>query len=121
MIGCFQLLIPLSSQFPRIGMLCLCVQQFAGDWAWTIYLVNETSLRQFLAPDQVIGRVNAAMQLASRGMLPFGALFGGFLAEHMGVPNTLLIGAIGVLLSCVWLLSLRKSREIETLRWPEGG
>lgn len=115
MIGCAQLLIPLSSQFPRIGVLCLCVQQLAGDLAWTIYIVNETSLRQSLAPEQVIGRVNAAMQLASFGMLPFGAILGGFLAERIGVPVTLLTGAGGVLLSCLWLLPLRKSQQIRAL------
>ncbi|HEX3685738.1 MAG TPA: MFS transporter [Bryobacteraceae bacterium] len=112
LIGCAQLLIPLSSEFPRIGLLCLCLQQLGGDMVWTVYVVNETALRQFLAPGQVIGRVNAAMQLASRGMLPFGALFGGFLAGRIGVPVTLLIGAGGVLLSSLWLAPLRSSREI---------
>ena len=114
LIGCAQLLIPLSSEFPRIGFLCLCLQQLGGDMMWTVYAVNETALRQFLAPGQVIGRVNAAMQLASRGMLPFGALSGGFLAGRMGVPVTLLIGAGGVLLSSLWLTPLRRSREFDS-------
>ena len=115
LIGCAQFFIPLSSEFPRIGILCLCVQQFAGDLVWTIYMVNETTLRQYLAPGQVMGRVNAAMQLASRGMLPFGALAGGFLADQIGIAVTLLIGAAGVLLSCLWLLPLRTTREIRAL------
>ena len=112
LIGCMQCLIPLSSQFPRFGFTYLCCQQFIGDMMWTIYIVNETTLRQLLAPEQVLGRVNAAMQLASRGMLPFGALCGGFLAERFGVALTLWIGATGVLLSCLWLIPLRRSREI---------
>jgi predicted MFS family arabinose efflux permease len=115
LIGCMQLLIPLSSQFPQAGFACLCLQQLVGDMMWTIYIVNETTLRQLLAPEQVIGRVNAAMQLASRGMLPFGALGGGFLAERFGVTLTLWLGATGVLLSCLWLIPLRKSREIRGL------
>ncbi len=120
-VGCAQLLIPLSSEFPRIGLICLCGQQLLGDLAWTIYIVNETALRQFLAPGQVIGRVNAGMQLASRGMLPFGALVGGFLAERVGVPATLLVGAAGVLLSCLWLLPLRGTREIRALETEDKG
>src|ERR1700761_1318843 len=116
LIGCAQLLIPASSEFPQVGILCLCVQQFAGDLVWTIYAINETALRQYLAPGQVIGRVNAAMQLASRGMLPFGAVAGGVLADRIGIPATLLIGAAGVLLSCLWLLPLRSSREIQALQ-----
>ncbi len=115
LIGCAQLLIPLSSQFPHAGFACLCLQQFVGDMMWTIYIVNETTLRQLLAPEQMLGRVNAAMQLASRGMLPFGALGGGFLAERLGVPLTLWAGAAGVLLSCLWLIPLRRSREIRGL------
>jgi predicted MFS family arabinose efflux permease len=112
LIGCGQMFIPLSSELPRIGFLCLCAQQLGGDCAWTIYTVNETALRQLLAPAAVIGRVNAAMQLASRGMLPFGALMGGFVAERIGIPATLFIGASGVLLSCLWLTPLRRTREI---------
>jgi predicted MFS family arabinose efflux permease len=113
LIGCAQLLIPVSSQFPQIGFACLCVQQFAGDMVWTIYVINETTLRQLLAPERVIGRVNAAMQLASRGMLPFGALAGGFLADRIGIAKTLFIGAAGVLLSCAWLAPLLKDNELK--------
>jgi predicted MFS family arabinose efflux permease len=120
LIGCAQLMIPLSSEFPRIGFLCLCVQQLGGDFVWTIYVVNETALRQLLAPAQVIGRVNAAMQLASRGMLPFGAVCGGFLAERIGIASTLFIGAGGVLLSCLWLAPLRRSREIRGAEARDG-
>jgi len=116
LIGCAQLLIPLSAQFPRFGFACLCLQQLVGDMMWTIYIVNETTLRQLLAPEQVLGRVNAAMQLASRGMLPFGALSGGFLAERFGIALTLWVGAAGVLLSCLWLIPLRGNREIQGLQ-----
>jgi predicted MFS family arabinose efflux permease len=116
LVGGAQCLIPLSSQFPQAGFACLCLQQFIGDMMWTIYIVNETTLRQLLAPGQVIGRVNAAMQLASRGMLPFGALCGGFLAERFGIALTLWMGAVGVLVSCLWLIPLRKGREIQGLQ-----
>lgn len=111
--GLAQCFIPLSSQFPRIGLLFLCIQQFIGDMAFTLYIVNETSIRQVLAPPQVMGRVNSVMQMASRGMLPFGALSGGLLAQRYGVAPTLWVAAMGVLLSSLWLLPLlRHSREI---------
>jgi predicted MFS family arabinose efflux permease len=112
-VGIGYLFIPLSSQFPHVGFPCLCIQQFFGDMAFTVYAVNETSVRQLLAPPQVMGRVNSVMQIASRGMLPFGALSGGFLAERIGIAPTLWIASAGVLLSCLWLLPLlRHSREI---------
>ena len=69
--------------------------------------ITETTLRQQLAPAHALGRVNAAMQLASRGMLPLGALAGGFLAGWMGITGAMWVGGSGVLLSCLWLLPLR--------------
>jgi predicted MFS family arabinose efflux permease len=108
-ISCFQLLVPLASYYPRFGLLCICLQQFFGDFAWTIYYVNETTLRQSVAPPHLLGRVNAAIQLASRGMLPIGALAGGFLGGKIGITNTLWIGAAGILLSTLWLLPVVRS------------
>lgn len=115
LIGCGQMFIPLSSAFPRFGLLCLSIQQLGGDFVWTLYAVNETALRQLLAPAAVIGRVNAAMQLASRGMLPFGALAGGFLAGRIGIAPTLFLGASGVLAACLWLAPLRKMHTADRL------
>jgi predicted MFS family arabinose efflux permease len=113
--GVAQLFIPLSAQFPRIGFPCICIQQFFGDMFFTIYIVNEVTVRQTLAPPQVMGRVNSVMQIASRGMLPFGALSGGFLAQRYGIAPTLWVAAIGILLSSLWLLPLlRHSHEIWT-------
>jgi predicted MFS family arabinose efflux permease len=113
LVGCAQLLIPMSAHYARFGFAFLCVQQFGGDLCWTIYIVNETTIRQTLAPRTVMGRVNSAMQLASRGMLPFGAIAGGLLAQRFGIPFTLWIGASGVLLSCIWPVPPRTARSIE--------
>jgi NAD(P)H-dependent flavin oxidoreductase YrpB (nitropropane dioxygenase family) len=61
-------------------------------------------------PPQLLGRVNAAIQLASRGMLPISALAGGFLAGRIGIANTLWIGAAGVLLSTLWLVPVARAK-----------
>jgi predicted MFS family arabinose efflux permease len=111
LIGCFQFLTPLASLSPRFGLLLVCLQQFFGDFAWTIYYVNETTLRQSVAPPHLLGRVNAAIQLASRGMLPIGALAGGFLGAKIGIANTLWIGAAGVLLSTLFLVPVLRNQE----------
>lgn len=109
--GMAQLLIPLAAQMPQFGLLFLSCQQLFGDCVFMIYFVNETTLRQRLAPEAALGRVNAAMQLASRGMLPIGALVGGYLADQIGIPQTLWLGAGGTLLSCLWLVPLRRIAE----------
>lgn len=110
-IACTTLLIPLSSQFPRFGFIYLCTQQFFGDTAWMIYIINQTTLRQSLSPPRILGRVNSAMQLASMGMLPFGALTGGYLASRFGIAPTLWVAAAGTALSCLWLIPLRKNKD----------
>ena len=110
-IACLQFLTPLAAYVPRFALLLVCLQQFFGDFAWTIYFVNETTLRQSVAPPHLLGRVNAAMQLASRGVLPIGALAGGFLGEKIGITNTLWIGAVGVLLSTLWLIPIVRAER----------
>jgi len=108
-IGCLQFLTPLAAFFPKFALILVCLHQFVGDFAWTIYYVNEITLRQSVAPAHLLGRVNAAIQLASRGMLPIAAIAGGFLAGKIGITNTLWIGAAGALLSTLWLLPILRS------------
>ena len=54
------------------------------------------------------------MHLLFHGVLPLGALTGGAIAQAMGVRQALLIGAIGVLLSTMWLVfsPVRRLREL---------
>jgi MFS family permease len=97
-------LIPLSHGSALLAIPFLVGQQLLGDTSYTIYIVTELSLRQMLAPDGVLGRVNAAMQLLSRGMWPLGALAGGWLAGEIGVRSTLFTAAAGVAVSALWLI-----------------
>jgi len=53
--------------------------------------------------------VNAATELSSRGMLPIGALAGGFLGAKIGITNTIWISTAGALLSALWLLPVMRS------------
>ncbi len=82
--------------------------------AYTIYEINEVSLRQALTPDAVLGRVTATIQFVGIGVYLVGLVSGGALAEVVGVRPTLMAaGACGVLgagwlfLSPVW-----KMREL---------
>ena len=62
-----QVFIPLAPAVPWIAMTCLIAAQVVGDGAMTVYLVNETTLRQRLLPREALGR--AARDLAGRGRL----------------------------------------------------
>ncbi|GAA2695369.1 MFS transporter [Nonomuraea recticatena] len=44
------------------------------------------SLRQQLTPESILGRVNATARLIGMGTMPIGALAGGVLGDHAGLP-----------------------------------
>jgi MFS family permease len=88
-----------------LAVAMLMVAQLVGDMVFTVYSINEVSLRQRMAPPHVLGRVNAGMALLARGIYPLGALIGGYLGARLGVRPTLALGACGLLLSTLWLLA----------------
>jgi predicted MFS family arabinose efflux permease len=100
------------------GSVTLCCVYLAagqvGDLAWPALNIAETSLRQSVAPPQVLGRVNSAMNLLFNGLVPVGAFAGGVLASAIGVRTTMLLGAAGYLLSSLWLIGspIRHLREL---------
>jgi len=65
---------------------------------------NQASLRQALTPARVQGRVNACFSFLTTGIRPFGALLGGVLGTAIGLPLTLLVGALGVIAAGLWVL-----------------
>ena len=60
------------------------------------------TLIQAMVPDNMRGRVMALYSMMFMGMAPFGALFGGSLAERLGAPLTVAIGAIAGIAGAVW-------------------
>jgi len=100
------------------GSVAMCAAFLAAgqllDMTWTISNINEVSLRQAVAPPAVLGRVNSAMQMLFRGLLPAGALVGGILAQHAGMRTAMLTGALGVPLSALWLIfsPIRRIRNL---------
>ena len=69
-----------------------------GDVCWPVYNICEPNLRQAITPGDVLGRVNAAMQMLSRGLLPVGSFGAGTLAEVIDM-RPLAVGAAGLLVS----------------------
>ena len=57
-----------------------------------------------VAAPAVLGRVNSAMHLMFRGVLPAGALVGGAVATSIGLRPTMAIGALGILLASLFLV-----------------
>ncbi len=102
-----QVLIPLAPPTPWIAMAFLIAAQVIGDGALTVYLINETSLRQRLLPAHSLGRAAATWQVAGGVLAPAGALIGAALAETIGMRPTLWMLALGVGAAALWLLAAR--------------
>jgi hypothetical protein len=102
--GLTAMLIPAAHAPAGFAIPMLMAGQLFGDSAFAVYAINELSVRQKVAPAAVLGRVNAAMQLATRGILPIGALLAGYLAAAFGVRAVLTIAASGIVLSTIWLV-----------------
>jgi len=52
------------------------------------------TLIQAMVPDHLRGRVMAVYSMMFMGMAPFGAFFAGALADHVGAPVTVAMGAV---------------------------
>jgi predicted MFS family arabinose efflux permease len=101
LIGIAMLMVPLAHGSPALSAAFLIAGQL-GDMAWPVYNINETSLRQAITPDHVLGRVNSAVHLLFWGALPLGAMAGGAIAQTVGMRQAMLIGTLGYLLSNLW-------------------
>jgi len=102
-MGAASLMIPLAHGSVVTATAFLMLAQ-VGDVCWPVFNVCELSLRQAITPSEVLGRVNAVMQMLNRGLLPIGSLAAGILGEMIGLRPTLAVGAAGLLLSSLWLV-----------------
>jgi len=59
-----------------------------------LQMSSSNTLIQSMSPDNLRGRVMALYSMMFIGMAPFGALFGGALAERLGAPVTVGMGAV---------------------------
>lgn len=53
--------------------------------AMTVSTVATVSLRQQMVPDRLLGRVNSVYRMLGWGLMPLGALTGGFVADRFGL------------------------------------
>jgi MFS family permease len=105
--GVIALLTPIAgfTGTPWAAAALLFTAQLLGDAFFTIYEINETSLRQTIIPDDMLGRTNAALRIITGGALPLGALVAGMLAGAMGMTLTILVAAFGLLAASFFIIA----------------
>lgn len=95
------LLLPLAQGAGMIALLLLVGQQLVGDGGATIAEINQTSLRQTLAPPHLMGRVNGGTRVVALGSTLVGTLLGGALGQTAGYRATIVLGALLMALGAV--------------------
>jgi predicted MFS family arabinose efflux permease len=105
LFGVFGLTVPLAVALPRYALLLILASEFLQWLTLVIYNVNAVSLRQAITPNQLLGRVSGGMRFIGVGMRPVGALLGGYLGGRIGLPLTLVVGALGMFVAFAPLLT----------------
>jgi MFS family permease len=109
--GVSALLIPLAHG-PTVLSITLLVLAQLGDGLYIVYEINLLSLRQQMAPERLLGRVNATNRVLDLGAALVGSLLGGLVAGLVGVRPVLVAAACGTVLAGLGLgILLRQTKE----------
>lgn len=87
--------------FSRVLPLSLFAMLFIGLGTIMQVAASNTVL-QTIVEDDKRGRLMSFFTMSFLGMLPFGNLLGGALAQHIGAPNTLIIDGLVCILGCIF-------------------
>ena len=101
--GLFWLMVPLAGGMPSAAVPLLMLSRFGAQLAGSVFYIIQTSLRQVITPEEVLGRMNASYRFLTMGIAPVGFFLGGVLGNPIGLGGTLVIGGVGTLLPVVWL------------------
>jgi MFS family permease len=103
-MGISDALLPLANAVPHIFAFFLVgLAQFCFGLARPLFSINQLSLRQAITPEKLQGRIHAAISLLAYGLPFVGALIGGMLGQAIGLPQTLVLAALGEIISCAWI------------------
>jgi len=99
------MLIAAAPRRGALGVAMLVTQQIVSDPGWAIYSINETTMRQDLAPEAVLGRVTAADRFASLVATLVATILAGVIADLAGSRVVLAAGACCMFVAALILLA----------------
>jgi predicted MFS family arabinose efflux permease len=92
----------LSIWFPQPELAGLAFFLFgAGPLVWT---VGQTTLRQAVTPERMLGRVSALMMTATSGARPVGAALGALVGAGFGATPCIVLAALGFVVQALVIL-----------------
>jgi MFS family permease len=74
-----------------LGLPALALASFLFGFGPILWSIVQTSLRQAVTPQALLGRVSATLTTATYGMRPIGALAGGLAGEWLGLQTAMLL------------------------------
>jgi MFS family permease len=110
--GPLYLFMPLAQ--PGWGVLIFGVGLAAFSANSVLFNISAMSYRQSITPSRLLGRVNAAFLWICYGAIPLGALFGGALAEQVGLRPALWVCVLGAWSAALFVIfsPLRGMRDL---------
>ncbi len=103
--GCGMLAIAGAREASLAAAALLVAQQIVTDPAWTVYEINQMSLRQAITPARLLGRVNAAARFGALVATLAGTLIAGVVADRFGARPVLVSGACVMFAGAALLLA----------------
>src|SRR6266481_4608116 len=85
-------------------------------YSMMLQMACSNTLIQTLVPDHLRGRVMSLYSMMFMGMAPFGAFFGGALANRIGAPMTVAVGGIACVVGAIWFGRALPELRIEARR-----
>jgi MFS family permease len=93
-----------AAAFRGWGVVLVAASFFAFSAASVIYNTAQVSYRQAVSPRALLGRMNASVRFIVWGTLPLGSLMGGVLGSVIGLRATVLVCALGMWASALWVV-----------------
>ena len=94
---------PLAGGPAWMAMGILLTGQAVAGFGNTVFNISASTLRQTITPDGLLGRINATDRFLSWGMLPVGALIGGWLGQSIGLREALIVSSSGLFWAFLWV------------------
>ncbi|MGH2558224.1 MAG: MFS transporter [Thermomicrobiales bacterium] len=102
-IGLSDLALPLAGHNLVVVVIVTAVGQFFFGMGVTLSNVAQTTLRQAIVPNALLGRVGGTLRVLGAATIPLGALLGGVLGQLIGLRPTLVIAALLETAVALWI------------------
>ncbi len=109
----FSVLVLVVARPDVLGVVLLGLAQVLMTAGLQVFSVNQISLRQAITPAHLLARVNATRRVAVFGMVPIGALLGGWLGVSFGLRAGLVAaGLVQVVALATLVRSTRQTCQV---------